>query len=132
MGSDVRSPLQAAYASQFLYVTTLHLTKAVTANFTASFAPVRWVGHATSGIIFAHLAWTLVSMFVIAFQCHVPEPWQFYGNTWHPRVSVGIGARIVIVGGEIPGCTFGRADGRDREHRRSQTKIGLVVRHRVR
>jgi hypothetical protein len=79
--------MKAYYASNFLYVLTIGSAKIslVTFFYSAQCQPKQRRYIVGFGIFL--LAWTLVSVIAVAFQCDLPRPWEVFALHCYNRVS---------------------------------------------
>jgi len=81
--------MKAYYASNFLYITSIGLTKLSLINFfygdRAQSKQGRWI----FGFGIFVLAWTLISVIAVAFQCGLPRPWEVFTLHCYNSVSGG-------------------------------------------
>ena len=78
---------KTAYASDLLYIPNLGLTRLSVLTLISSLTPVLKQQHLAVYIGIFFSIWTVVTEFTFAFQCHLPNTWQFIGNACSNRVS---------------------------------------------
>ena len=79
--------IQSAYAAELLYVPSLCFVKLSVALLLRSITPDVCHNRIILAIAITTALWAASSELAIAFQCHLPIPWIFLGNTCINRVS---------------------------------------------
>ncbi|KAL9118548.1 MAG: hypothetical protein Q9187_004904 [Circinaria calcarea] len=84
--ADTLSPLnlerfqQTGYAASLLYIATLCFSKISVALLLQTITPVQLHKQMTLAVGAVTVLWTVIAMFGLAFQCHLPYPWRFIDN----------------------------------------------------
>ncbi|KAI9712158.1 MAG: hypothetical protein M1812_006996 [Candelaria pacifica] len=65
------------YASQLLFIFVLFCSKVSLIILTTSITPSKGLSVASQVLMGVIAAWALASFFALAFQCHLPSPWDF-------------------------------------------------------
>ncbi|MCJ1384419.1 hypothetical protein MMC17_007535 [Xylographa soralifera] len=81
---------QTAYASDLLYIPNLGLTRLSILTLISSLTPVDAQKQMAIVLGIFVTVWTIVTEFTFAFQCHIPNPWQFISNECSNRNSIWI------------------------------------------
>ncbi|MCJ1319622.1 hypothetical protein MMC15_004958 [Xylographa vitiligo] len=81
---------RTAYASDLLYVPNLGLTRLSVLTLISSLTPVQKQKQMAVYIGIFVIVWTIITEFTFAFQCHIPNPWQFIDNECSNRSSIWI------------------------------------------
>ncbi|MCJ1388132.1 hypothetical protein MMC18_000977 [Xylographa bjoerkii] len=81
---------QTAYSSDLLYIPNLGLTRLSVLTLISSLTPVRTQKQLAGYLGIFVIVWTIITEFTFAFQCYIPNPWQFIGNGCSNRNSIWI------------------------------------------
>ncbi|MCJ1402005.1 hypothetical protein MMC11_005224 [Xylographa trunciseda] len=81
---------RTAYASDLLYIPNLGLTRLSVLTLISSLTPVQTQKRLAVYLGLFVIAWTIITEFTFAFQCHTPNPWQFIDNECSNRNSIWI------------------------------------------
>lgn len=82
------SLVQAEYASSLLFIASLCLSKVAALLFVRGLTLDTIDLNLTTGLCIFVGVWGVVSEFAVAFQCHLPKPWDYIHNTCFNRVGV--------------------------------------------
>ncbi|KAF1949615.1 hypothetical protein CC80DRAFT_256910 [Byssothecium circinans] len=105
---EVDAILKSEYAATMLFFCSIAFSKFTLIAFIHGLTPrqsYRCINYGLGGF---SLAWLLVAIFVSAFQCPLPRPWEKarpgcidYLNWWNAATSMNIISEIAIVGLEV-------------------------------
>lgn len=82
--------LQSSYASQILTIPTLCLAKMAVMLLIRQLFVQKSTKRVALGFGLFLSLWCLASMFVLAFQCQLPQPWRTYDNQCINLVSASV------------------------------------------
>jgi hypothetical protein len=82
---------QASYASNILFVAALWASKSATTSLVIQLNPFGWEAKVVHSTTLLLTVWAFTSIFASAFQCSLPRPWQYLGNTCFDRVRHRVG-----------------------------------------
>lgn len=95
---------QSAYAAELLYIPSLCLAKLSVALLLRSITPSVPHNRFIFAIGVTTVLWAASSELSVAFQCHLPNPWRFFGNTcvnrkalWNAVGAVNILTDIALI-----------------------------------
>ncbi|KMU72290.1 hypothetical protein CISG_02939 [Coccidioides immitis RMSCC 3703] len=78
--SQLQTVLKGDYAASFLFITSICLTKIALLVLSLQFALLKQYKYTIYALGTIVILWTMSSMFVVGFQCRLPEPWNYVNN----------------------------------------------------
>ncbi|PGH20067.1 hypothetical protein AJ80_03717 [Polytolypa hystricis UAMH7299] len=84
---QIASVLKGEYAADILLLAGICVAKLSLLAFISSITFVTAYTNAVRVLAIVVILWTISSVFVTAFQCHFPEPWNYIGNVCIDRSS---------------------------------------------
>ncbi|GLA43951.1 hypothetical protein AnigIFM63309_002048 [Aspergillus niger] len=102
--TDIQTASKYLYAAQLLHVVVLSLSEISTTLLVWKLTPHRGIRQACRITVGVVAAWTIFSIFGIAFQCQMPNPWLYtasrcagQGSILYPISIIHIITELVIV-----------------------------------
>ncbi|WEW55540.1 hypothetical protein PRK78_000971 [Emydomyces testavorans] len=78
--------LKADYAANLLFIVSICLTKISLLVLNHQFALLRQYKYTIYALGSIVIVWTVASILIVAFQCHLPRPWDYINNSCVTRV----------------------------------------------
>lgn len=85
------------YAASMLVIGVLAASKASVTHLVIAINPSRKLVLACYGTLGLVLAWTIASVFALAFQCDLPQPWNSKGNKCVDRFALNVGIHALNI-----------------------------------
>ncbi|KAF9895272.1 hypothetical protein FE257_000175 [Aspergillus nanangensis] len=102
--TDVHTASKYIYAAQLIQVLVLSLSKLSTTLLVWKLTPIKGLRRACAITIGLIVAWTLLGLFGLAFQCQLPEPWLYtpdrcagQGAIWYPVAVLNILTEGIVI-----------------------------------
>ena len=78
---------QAQYAASFLLITSICFAKLSFVAFLRNLTPLAFDRKFGLVIGLLVVVWTATAIITVAFQCHIPKPWDYVNTSCFNRVS---------------------------------------------
>ncbi|KAI1615347.1 hypothetical protein EDD36DRAFT_186931 [Exophiala viscosa] len=88
---------KAMYTANILQIIVLAAAKASVTYLIIAINPSRKLVYSCYGILGLVGAWTIASVFALAFQCSPPHPWNSKGNTCVDRFAMNVGIQALNI-----------------------------------
>jgi len=89
--------LQAMYTANILLIVVLAAAKASVTHLIIAINPSRKLVYSCYGVLGLVGAWTIASIFALAFQCDLPHTWNSKGNTCVDRFAMNVGVHALNI-----------------------------------